>query len=60
MLFAEENETVDDTSTIDFFEFLGNWEIDDGEWIDPNEIAAEEDMEITFEPQQDTSRETVQ
>ena len=41
MLYAD-NETVTDTSDIDFIEFLGNWETDDGTWIDPNKLAADQ------------------
>ena len=37
--FAQEpapgRETSEDT---EFLEFLGNWETDDGEWIDPEEL----------------------
>ena len=60
MVFAEENETVDDTSTIEFIEFLGDWETADGEWVDPNELAAEDDEDTQPDPQQDTSVEKVQ
>ena len=57
MVFAEENETADDTSTIEFIEFLGDWETADGEWIDPNELAAEDGEGPRPDPQRDTSGE---
>ena len=59
MVYAD-NETADDKSTIDLIEFLGDWETADGEWIDPNELAVEDDGDEQPDPQQDTSGENVQ
>ena len=60
MVYAE-NETVDDTTTIDFIEFLGDWETSDGEWVDPNELAVEEaEEDTTPDPERDTSGEKTQ
>ena len=41
MAYAD-NEKAADTSDTDFIEFLGNWETADGEWVDPNELAADD------------------
>ena len=39
-LHAEESSTTESPS-IDFLEFLGEWETEDGEWIDPVELENE-------------------
>lgn len=39
-LTAEES-GMNDSPSIDFLEFLGDWETDDGEWIDPEELENE-------------------
>jgi len=55
-----ENETADDTSTIDFIEFLGDWETTDGEWVDPNELVMDDAEDAKPDPQQDTTGEKVE
>ena len=45
MVYAQ-NKTADATSEIGFIEFLGDWETNDGKWIDPNELATAEDNEL--------------
>ena len=39
-LHAEESSTTESPS-IDFLEFLGEWETEEGEWIDPVELENE-------------------
>ena len=40
--------------SLEFLEFLGDWETDDGEWIDPEELdqIAITDQEQTYEDEQ--------
>ena len=52
MVYAD-NETVADTSDIDFIEFLGNWETADGEWVDPNELEEDDDTDTQTAAEQD-------
>ena len=40
-LFAEEQNN-DAKPTVEFLEFLGEWESDDGAWIDPADLENEE------------------
>lgn len=35
-LIIAEEQTVEELPSIGFLEFLGDWESDQGEWIDPN------------------------
>ena len=41
--------------SLEFLEFLGDWETDDGEWIDPEELEqiaiADQEQEYEDEPQ---------
>ncbi len=38
-LYAEEPVVIeDDAATLEFLEFLGEWETEDGEWVDPEEL----------------------
>ncbi len=41
-IFAEEQMNSEEMPSIAFLEFLGEWETDDGEWIDPVELENEE------------------
>jgi hypothetical protein len=41
-LFAEEQMTNETMPSMDFLEFLGEWETEQGEWIDPLELEDEE------------------
>lgn len=41
-LFAEEQKNNEAMPSIEFLEFLGEWETEDGEWIDPIELENEE------------------
>jgi hypothetical protein len=43
-----------ETPSLEFLEFLGDWETDDGEWIDPEEL---EQMVITDQDQQNEDAE---
>lgn len=52
MVYAD-NETVPDTSDIDFIEFLGNWETADGDWVDPNELADDKGDQEQMETERD-------
>jgi len=40
VVYAEEPPVADDNdvATLEFLEFLGDWETDDGEWVDPEEL----------------------
>jgi hypothetical protein len=44
-----------ETPSIEFLEFLGDWETDDGEWIDPEELEqialTDQEQEYDDEPQ---------
>ncbi len=40
-LFAEEQSAEEDIQTMEFLEFLGEWETEEGEWIDPIELENE-------------------
>ena len=42
LLFAEEQENNEELPSMAFLEFLGEWETDQGEWIDPIELEDEE------------------
>ena len=42
LLFAEEQVTGDENPTIEFLEFLGEWETEAGEWIDPIDLEDDE------------------
>ncbi len=39
-LYSEDRESAE-VPSIDFLEFLGEWQTSDGEWIDPNELNDE-------------------
>lgn len=41
-LFAEEETNTESMPSVEFLEFLGEWETEQGEWIDPNELESEE------------------
>ncbi len=41
-LFAEEQSAEEDIPTMEFLEFLGEWETEEGEWIDPIVLENEE------------------
>ena len=41
-LFAEEQKNNEAMPSIEFLEFLGEWETEDDEWIDPLEFESEE------------------
>ena len=41
-LFAEELMDSETMPSMDFLEFLGEWETEQGEWIDPLELEDEE------------------
>jgi len=41
-LFADEQTNTEVIPTIDFLEFLGDWETEEGEWLDPMEFENEE------------------
>ncbi len=41
-LFAEEQTDNEVIPSVDFLEFLGEWETEEGEWIDPAELENEE------------------
>jgi hypothetical protein len=41
-LFAEEQMDSETTPSIAFLEFLGEWETEQGEWIDPLDLEDEE------------------
>ena len=41
-LFADEQSAEEETPTMEFLEFLGEWETEEGEWIDPVELENEE------------------
>jgi hypothetical protein len=38
---AEEAKAETEAPAVDFIEFLGEWETNQGEWIDPNELETE-------------------
>ena len=51
-LFAEERINIEEIPSMDFLEFLGEWETEQGEWIDPVALEDEEIgklIETTFE-----------
>lgn len=55
-LFAEEQTSTESMPSIDFLEFLGEWETEQGEWIDPIEIDDEDFdqlLETTLESKSD-------
>lgn len=37
--FAEEQNNSDSSPTMEFLEFLGEWETDEGDWIDPEDLG---------------------
>ena len=41
-LFAEEQTSNETMPSIEFLEFLGEWETEEGEWIDPVELENDE------------------
>jgi hypothetical protein len=41
-LFAEEQINNEEVPSMAFLEFLGEWETEEGEWIDPIELENEE------------------
>jgi hypothetical protein len=43
-----------ETPSLEFLEFLGDWETDDGEWIDPEELEqiAIADQEYEYDDEQ--------
>ncbi len=41
-LFADEQIDSETIPSIDFLEFIGEWETEQGEWIDPLELENEE------------------
>ena len=47
-LYSEDHESAD-VPSIDFLEFLGEWETSDGEWVDPNELNDEVYAELAEE-----------
>ncbi|MCH6582456.1 MAG: hypothetical protein IH808_05490 [Proteobacteria bacterium] len=53
MAFAEP-ELVDPDleSDLELLEFLGSWETDDGEWIDPTMLADEPEMDVPADAQE--------
>ncbi len=53
MVFAEP-ELVDPDleSDLELLEFLGSWETDDGEWIDPTMLADEPEMDVPADAQE--------
>lgn len=40
-LLNADEEVIEDLPFIEFIQFLGEWETEDGEWIDPNEFESE-------------------
>ena len=58
--FAQEPEQTtseeSETPSLEFLEFLGDWETDDGEWIDPEELdqiaLTDQDQEANEDEQQ--------
>lgn len=48
MLVAQEV-AKDEMPVLDFIEFLGEWETEEGEWIDPNEFETEDYAELESE-----------
>lgn len=42
LLFAEEQTSTETMPSMEFLEFLGEWETEDGEWIDPVELESDE------------------
>tara|TARA_R110002073_G_scaffold221415_3_gene381553 strand:- start:88 stop:315 length:228 start_codon:yes stop_codon:yes gene_type:complete len=44
--YAAENEQNETLPDLEFLEFLGQFETDAGEWIDPDSLAAEEFTEL--------------
>jgi len=43
---AAENEQSEDAADLEFLEFLGQFETDAGEWIDPDSLLTEEFTEL--------------
>ena len=41
-LFAEQQSAEEEIPTMEFLEFLGEWETEEGEWIDPVVLENEE------------------
>ena len=41
-LFAEDRTSEETKPSIEFLEFLGEWETNEGEWIDPIELEDDE------------------
>lgn len=39
-------EVEEDPPSLEFLEFLGRWETDDGEWISPEDLANEDFVEL--------------
>ena len=44
--YAAENEQSEDAPDLEFLEFLGQFETDAGEWIDPDSLLTEEFTEL--------------
>lgn len=44
--YAAENEQSEDVPDLEFLEFLGQFETDAGEWIDPDSLLTEEFSEL--------------
>jgi hypothetical protein len=44
LIFAEEQN--DNMPSIEFLEFLGEWETDEGDWVDPATLESEEIGEL--------------
>ena len=42
-----ESPVSDDTPSLDFLEFLGEWETSDGEWVDPAMLESDEFDKVT-------------
>ena len=52
---AREGSEESDIPSLELLEFLGDWETDDGEWIDPEEleqIALSDEERETYEDEQ--------
>ncbi len=45
MAFAEP-ESIDPETDLELLEFLGSWETDDGEWIDPTMLTDESEIDV--------------
>lgn len=52
-ILEAQEETKDESPALDFIEFLGEWETEEGEWIDPNEFDTEEYAGLESEETED-------